>query len=436
VVRPDRERLRRLVLLGRDTTWVGAQDGTALVAAVVAAALIIPELGPARYGAYLGAYGVISPLTGLAWSGVSLSLIHRTIREHEDPSSVTRASFTLALVVGLVTGSAALVLGSLLVGAVTTTEFLFLITAELVGSAFVGLSAAVIQAVDGYPAASRIRIGLSIIRMACIAGLAWADMLTIQALGITMTAAYLGYAVWLTLFRLPRSGVRPGLGRPTRTHRSNAAGFAATTMAASIQSDGDKTALNYFGHGVDAGLYGAAFRLVSFALMPINALDGALFQRFLVHDPDAKGQHLRRCIQASAVTFVGSLGLASVLWIAAPWATIIIGDEFEESVSILRWLLLFVPVYAVSTSPMNALLGLGRLRERVTVYVASAAVSLVFYVTLIPSLSWHGAIIGTIAGEVFAVVAGWSLVVHYQRVTDRAIDERRATTLTKTGNDR
>jgi O-antigen/teichoic acid export membrane protein len=425
VVTPDRERFRRLLLLGRDTSWVAAQDGSALVAAVVAAAVIIPQLGPARYGAYLGAYGVISPLTGLAWTGVSLSLIHRIIREREDPSSVARASFTLTLAVGIVTGSAALLLGSLLVGAVSTTEFLFLITAELVGSAFVGLSAATVQAVDGYPAAARIRIGTSIIRIGCIAGLAWADILTIQSLGIAMTAAYFGYAMWLGLFRLPRCGVRPGLGRPSRTHQSNAAGFAATTTATSLQSDGDKTALNYFGHGVDAGLYGAAFRLVKFALMPINALDGALFQRFLVHDPNAKSQHLRRCIQASAVTFVVSLGLVAVLWIAAPWSTIILGDEFEESVSILRWLLLFVPIYAISTSPMNALLGLGRLRERVAVYVGSAAVSLALYVALIPSLSWHGAIIGTVAGELFTVVVGWTLVVVFQRRSDRSIEQQR-----------
>ena len=96
-----------------------------------------------------------------------------------------------------------------------------------------------------------------------------------------------------------------------------------------------------------------------------------------------------------------------------------------------RWLLLFLPLKAVSDAPLGGLLGLGRPTTRAWCVLAAAGVSLVLYIALIPLWSWAGAVVGTVVGEFVLLLVGTHRLVTWQRrhdagvgpVADRVPDE-------------
>ena len=105
-----------------------------------------------------------------------------------------------------------------------------------------------------------------------------------------------------------------------------------------------------------------------------------------------------------------SIVLAIGILVCRPIVHILIGEKFRAAEDMIPWLLPFLPLTAVSNAPSNGLLGLGRLGVRASIYATSAVLSLGLYIALIPVFSehWKGAVVGTIAGEAFLAIAGWS----------------------------
>ena len=71
-----------------DVMWSLGFDGMTVVANILAVFLLIPILGDEGYGAYLGLFGIIGPLGGLAWAGVGLAALQRIVRDEQDPAAV------------------------------------------------------------------------------------------------------------------------------------------------------------------------------------------------------------------------------------------------------------------------------------------------------------------------------------------------------------
>lgn len=415
-------RSARLKSLGVDTVWAGITDGAMLVVALLTFTLVVRSFGQEDYGAYLGAYGIVAPLTGLAWNGVALTALQRLIREGEAPSRVASQCFTIMLPIAAFSMLSILALGALLVPRLGWLDFVGLAGAEIVGSAVVGIAASTAQGVQSFGAAARVRLAAVLLKAVTVIGLYATGNLTIRGIGFGLMAVMAVLSLYLLTVYLPSIGVRPRLLRPERTFVRDVGSFGLPILVSSIQSDGDKTALNAYGMAATAGTYGAAFRVVQFAMMPINAFDHAVFQRFLSHDPNARDQHLRRAKHSAGFTTgLGAL-LAIGLFLMAPLLPVLAGEQFEESTSMVRWLLLLIPMYAVSTAPMNGLLGLGHIRLRASIFAIAAAVSIACYAALVPSLSWVGGLVGTLAGEGTVAAFGWYFLVKRQREHNDDLD--------------
>ena len=111
-----------------------------------------------------------------------------------------------------------------------------------------------------------------------------------------------------------------------------------------------------------------------------------------------------------------------ILFFAVDLFEPIIGEDFAESAPIARWLLIFLPIKAVSSVPLAGLLGLGRTTTRAWVMGIAATISLGLYIVLIPSLSWVGAVIGTVVGETVLLILGVERLVTWQRRSDAGDD--------------
>jgi O-antigen/teichoic acid export membrane protein len=408
--------------LAGDTLWSGIHDAIALMTALTSFTLLTKVLETERYGAYVGIYGLLGAVGALAYSGVGLALLQRLVGEKDDPDSALRSFLSLALLGGSVLGLLSITL-SLLFLRLSTAEVIVIVAAELLGTATVFVASILVQAAGGFAAAIRVRLFLVLLRLAVVVVLQLSGRLTILNLGSGILCCFALYAAYLLAAHLPRHGYRVSFGRPSSVALKASGVFSIPMAAGKIQTDADKFLLNVYGFRAEAGLYGAAYRVLLLGIMPLMALDTAAFQRFLPREAGVRGVHWRRSTRLAGITATASVVVAIGLYLVArPLLDVLAGPRYQTAIDIVPWLLPLVPLISTSGTPLNGLLGLGRSTQRMIVYLASAAVSVVAYLLLIPALDWRGAVIATFISEIFLAAAGWSALWYYQRRADAALD--------------
>ncbi|MEL7155973.1 MAG: polysaccharide biosynthesis C-terminal domain-containing protein, partial [Actinomycetota bacterium] len=343
----------------------------------------------------------------------------RLLGEGDEPDAAFRSFLSLSLLAGLATTAVAIPLGIATLP-LTPVEVTLIVGTEILTVAVVFLSGIAVQASSGFPAAIRVKGAVIPMRLGVLLLLWQFDALTIRNLAAGFGLCFSLYGVYLLKIHLPKHGYRPSLGRPSRLSIRSSFMFSAPMGASKLQTDADKYLLNLFRHNADAGLYGAAYRMVLLGTLPLLALETAAFQRFLPKGDGRPGLHLRRSVRMATLMFVASVAVSGALFLLLPWFDFLFAAEFKEAMDIVPWLLLLIPLISTSGTPLNGLLGLGLPDKRMWVYISAAAVSLVLYFSLIPAFSWEGALIATIVSEVYLSIAGWATLWHYQRRSDAA----------------
>ncbi|MDH4277188.1 MAG: polysaccharide biosynthesis C-terminal domain-containing protein [Acidimicrobiia bacterium] len=404
--------------LAGDTIWGGVHDVFALVASMTSFVLLQQALTRSGYGALFGLYGLIGPLGSLTFAGPGLALLQRRLRFGQDQNEILRSFLSMTLVIGLGTSALAIGLAVAYID-LSLLEITLVVASELFANATIVVCSRLMHAVHGYPAMIRVRLVVVALRLVAVVGLHALGALTIRNLATSYLIMYSAYVAWLLAKRLPAAGYRVALERPTmRTARTSAV-FAVPLAASSLQQDGDKFALNAFNYGAEAGLYGAAYRIVHLGGTPLRVISAAAFHRFLPDDAVGSSHHLRKSARLTGFMFLVGTVTALAIYVALPVLDLLLSDDFAEAREIVPWLLPFLPLIALSGTPMNGLLGLGRAKERAAVFLSSSAVSVALYLALIPGRGWRGAVAATIGSELYLAVVSWAAIVYYQRLADR-----------------
>lgn len=403
--------------LARDTLWSAGHDFLQLVAAFSSFYLLQRSLALAEYGAYIGIYGLIGAFGAISFSGVGLALLQRLMGEGDEPDQAFRSFFSLSLLAGAV-GSAIAIPLAIATLNLSTVEILLIVGTEIMAATVVFMASIAVQARSGFPAAIRVNGAVVPMRLGTLL-LLWAlDALTIRNLAAGYGLCFAFYGLYLLRVHLPRHGYRVAVGRPTALSLRASAMFSTPMGTSKLQTDGDKYLLNAFRHSADAGLYGAAYRMVLLGTMPLLALETAAFQRFLPQGDGEPGLHLRRAMRLSGLMLGASVFVAGAIYLLLPLFDFLFAEEFKGAADIVPWLLFLVPLVSTSGTPLNGLLGLGLPAVRMWIYTGSAAISLALYVALIPTYSWRGALVASLIGEVVLSFVGWGALWYYQKKAD------------------
>ncbi|MEM8926373.1 MAG: lipopolysaccharide biosynthesis protein [Actinomycetota bacterium] len=411
--------------LAGDTMWSGAHDALQLVTALTSFYLLQRGLGLESYGAYVSFYGLLGAFGAMCYSGVGLALLQRLMGEGDEPSTSLRSFLSLTLLAGSVGSVIAILLGAFTL-TLTWAEVTIIVMAEIMTVAVIFLSSTAVQAVSGFAAAVRVKGAVIPMRLGVLLSLYATDSLTIRNLGTGFLLCFTLYCVYLLLYHLPKHGYRVSFGVPSEEARRSSLMFSAPMGASKLQTDGDKYLLGAFRHTTDAGLYGAAYRMVLLGTLPLLALDTAAFQRFLPKGEGIPGLHLRRSVLLASLMGGASLFVAAGLYVMLPFLDFLFDEEFKQAADIVPWLLILIPLIATSSTPLNGLLGLGLADKRMWVYISSAVVSLFLYAVLIPPFGWEGALVATIISEIYLSIAGWAALWYHQRLADAELSIRKA----------
>lgn len=421
--------LRRIKVLSRDATldvvWSGGMNLLDVVVRTASFLMLGRQLGPEGYGIYLGLYGILNPIGGLSFNGLQLAIVQRGYRDEHDVNRLARGYTALTFIQGLLATIFAVALASVMVGGLSPITVLVFAVAELICIAFAQVAASLVHVAATFRAATRIRIAVMMLRFGVLAALFVADSLTIEHLGVGLLATMTAVAVYLARWTLPRFGASPSWQWPQRRDVALGGHLSAALFSQALKTDGDKAILNAYGLARQAGVYGAAYRVVRFALVPTRSVNNALFHRFLRPPAEHVGVdgHMGRAVRYTVVLGGFSMLIAAALFPASFVLDRLLGAEFAEAEIAVRWLLPILPIISLAQGPSNGLAALDRIRLRTTIVGGASAISLVLYVVLIPPFGWRGAAIASIVSEGALTAGLWIAFVLCHRALVRRTTE-------------
>lgn len=376
-------------------------DDYGLLVAVTAVATITAPFAALGGGSLVVKHGAIDPRQTRRWLGAGLAM---------------------SLVGTVVVGAALLALGpAFLPHGAPLAVLAALVLAESLLGRVVDLSASVFVAREEMHVTAACQVLFALCRLA--AGLVLLALPVPVTLGSWVVALVAGSAtaaaVCLTLATravgLPRLDLTPYRG-----HLREGLLFATGIGVQSGHNDVDKALVGRMEGGAASGLYGAAYRIVDMAWMPMRALLAAAHPRMFRHGARGLGE-LGPFVARLAVPAVGYSVLVSLaLAVAAPLVVPLLGQDYAATVPLLRALAGLVVLRCLYYLAADTLTGLGRQGFRTVVQVAVLAVNVALNLVLVPLHGVWGAVWASLVCEGALALALWTGLLVVARAGRRA----------------
>jgi O-antigen/teichoic acid export membrane protein len=201
-------------------------------------------------------------------------------------------------------------------------------------------------------------------------------------------------------------------------------GFVLSPFTQLVNNDADKFLLAKLADLSAAGVYGTAYKILSAAFVPVQALLTVTYPQFFRHGR----RGIRHASRFAVAWLPGALAysvLAGViLFSAAPVVVRILGPGYAATVSILRWLSVLPVLKAVQFFCADSLTGADFQNLRVAVQSVVAVMNILLNVVLIPRNGWWGAVAATLVSDTLLAVLLAACVVRLhnrEQISDREL---------------
>jgi O-antigen/teichoic acid export membrane protein len=180
--------------------------------------------------------------------------------------------------------------------------------------------------------------------------------------------------------------------------------FAINGLATNAYVDLDKALLTRFSTLEAVSTFSAGHRFVVLANVPLAAFMGAIYPKFFARGRDSLAEARRFAWRVVPLTFGYGVLAALLTWLLAPLFVSLLGNEFAETTSAIRWLCWIIPFQCLQLPFMEALTGSGRQSIRTVGQVIALGINCLVNVTLIGRLGWVGAAVAALMGQIFLTV--------------------------------
>ena len=397
----------------RNTLWMAGGFGIRAFFQFFYFVLLARTLGPAEYGAFLGVLALVIFLSPFASWGSGNLLIKHVAR---NPATFPER-WGAALATTLLSGSLLVLLAMLLTGVVFGWEAAWRLAlpialGEMLGTRLSDVASQAFQAVQRMQGTTTI----------------WAGMTFSRLLGVFVLVALPGEAnatLWAWVYAASGMGwgivsvlwVSVALGKPRislhpmRGEWREGFYFAVSLSSQGAYNDIDKTLLARMVSDVTAGMYGAAYRIIDAAFIPVRAVLYASYPRFFQEGSRglvAAGRFaLKLLLPALAMVSVVALALL----VLGPWIPKLLGEGFRGSHEVVLWLLPVLFFRVLHYFPADALTGSGYQGVRTALQLGAAMLNLALSLRLIPLWGWKGAAVASWASDAMLVLLLWSCIL-------------------------
>lgn len=409
--------------VARNTAAMTAGGGVRLVFQAAYFVLIARCLGPAEYGAFVGAVSLVAVLSPFAIWGADGILIRDVARDRNRfPESWGNAIVT-AVIFGILLVCVVMGLSKYVLASKAPLMLVFLVAiSDLLFAGIVGVASHAFTAFEMLGKTAQIGAAMTGFRAVCALAMYFlvrhpnATSWAVLYLGSTFFAA--GYSVVVVSHQL---GVPRLKWILKREHVREGFFFSLSLSSQAIYNNIDKTMLVRLASLEAAGVYATAYRIIDLALQPVSSLLYATYARFF--------QHGSRGIRGAAqyakrlMPYALGYGLFSgfVLYFSAPLLPIVIGPRFSGSEIVLRWLSPLILIRTVHYLLSNCLTGADFQKLRSCLQLGVALFNVGINLWLIPLYSWRGAALGSLASDgllALSVIIAMFLIRDIPKVAD------------------
>ncbi len=415
--------------LKRDASWMVASQLAAIGMQAGFFLLLMQVLAPREYGVFVGVTALVAIVAQFSTFGQGTILIRR-LAEGAEFAPAWGPALRTSLWGCALWGAGALLLGP----AILRRPALFailpaIVLADLVANKLVELASQAFQAAGRFRLASRITL---LPNLAKLLAVVCAGLEVLHAKHrITVEVWSRWYLLWsLLACAAALYAVRRKLGPARDGHFASETlgeGLSYSVGGASffIYNDIDKTFLAADGFVVEAGFYGAAYRLIEVLTAPLRALNTAAMPRFF-----AAGKQGLTSVRAVMLrVLVPSLFYGLVVGVGvlclhgrAGW---LLGKGYGAAGSVLGYLSLIPAIRCLHYATGNALTALGAQWHRTSIQMGAAAFNVGLNLYLIPRFGWQGAAASSIANESsLAITMTTAFLLVARRPRGRARAER------------
>lgn len=390
----------------RNSLWATANQGLVVFSGIATFYVLARSLGVATYGVYAAVVAVVHIGASVAELGVNQLAVRAWSR-----TGALLEPWGMSIGTHVVGGALlALVLVALqpLVSPAAGRDVVALLAFGEIALTGTAVGAVIFcEAIGRASLGTRIRVATSLLRLAALGSFLLLPAQSLRAWAVTsLVFALLAFVVGLLVLAAALGGhARPSL--VPRADVGRGLGFGANRLLVTAQNDVDKVILAANGMDLATGIYAAGYRIVTLSGLPLTGVVAGTLGRFFVAGEEslAVARTLAGRVTRVALLLTAPVGLA--LFLLAPLLTIVMGDDFGESVTAVR-LLAFLPcVKAMQVFPANALSGADLHAQRVALLVATTLLNVMLNLALIPRYSWEGAVAATWVSELLLAALLW-----------------------------
>ncbi len=402
---PIRERL------WKQTLWLFSGNGLALVFQAVYFLLIGRILGAVEYGAFVGAAALVNVLAQFSSLGMEMVLLRTVARDRSAFPQIWGRALSVSGLGFLILLPALLLYGHLLLPPELQALLPFLAASDALFGKLTQLSSRALQGAGHTRWSARllaltnaVRTGaaaLLLARAAHASVLGWAHLYCAASLLIAVTAAAV---------------VTVKLGRPRwsplrRADLLEGLSFSFSSSAITVYNDIDKSMLLSAGLSIEAGIYGAAYRVVDVLSTPIVSLFAAASPRLF--QEGAEGGPARAAQGAKSLlrwTIPFGLLAAPLLFFLAPLLPRVFGPSFARSTEALRFLCLLPLLRGLHYAWGTAITASSSQWRRTGAQAGVAALNILLNLALIPRWGWRGAAASSLVSDGALALASFAIL--------------------------
>jgi O-antigen/teichoic acid export membrane protein len=399
---PDRPGVRRTVAkyyrwlhessLAKNASWLLLGQGVSFLTQAAYFVILARLLGTTQYGIYVAAAALAAIVAQYCSLGSGFVFMQHV--SHDPGKFAVYWGNILASTLGLGSLLSALLYfgGPRLVGSASSMLFLTIAVGDCVCQQLTNASSQVFQAFDKMRLTVILNTSISLARLLA-AGImlaavrhAAAEQWAFAAMVVSVLAT-LGAVITITLkFGTPRFSAELLV---SRAHDGLVYSVSGSTTT--VYNDIDKVLLGHFGMNAATAIYAVAYKIINISNIPMTSVYTAAFPKFF--RLGAEGMRRTVPFAQKLVKKTSILGIASAaaIFVISPLVPHIIGSNYAQSASALRWLCLIPFFRSFHLSAGDAIAGAGKQRFRLYSQLLAAGLNFGLNMYLIPHYSWRGA---------------------------------------------
>ena len=398
--------------LAHNAGWMLLGQGISILCQGAYFILLGRLLGPVEYGIYAGVFAMVTVLSAYSTLGSQLTLLRHVSPDPDKVAlywgNVLMITFTLgSLFVGLLVWTVphlAHSYSSRLVLCAAAGDCIFVQLAEA--------SSRVFQAFEKMRTTACLKLLTNLLRSLLAGFMLWhlhhatAQQWVVATLAVSGAAACSAVALVIRRFGKPVFSLRL-----LRRRIAEGLVFAVSDSTTGIYNNFDKAMLGHYGMNAANGIYTMAYRVVDVCTVPMGSIHAAAFPRFfrkgILGVQETTGYALRILKRTGPLALLFTAAMA----LAAPIIPHLVGSNFRDSVTALRWLCLLPLFRSFQYSAGDALTGAGHQKLRLGAQTTAATFNFVINLYLIPHYGWLGAAWSSLATDGLLGISNWTVLL-------------------------